>query len=414
MNAITKDRVKLIRGLQSAQNNGFTEPDKEMIASMIILIRSDYHRHFLSLSQEIPGKVTYAAKPEQRFDNDTRMRTTLRRYIRRQLNVSTNEFSDKSLFELGGYIHRETMPDDNLDDRITILKGPEIVDHYRHTGTSSCMTGDDAWKVKIYADNPDKCSLVVLDDHVRALLWKCDDGTIVLDRIYPAGCDAVSILQGWASRKGYAYRLSDGFCDGMISLSDGREHKITLKHNDVFPYFDTFCYGDFNYRDGTITVSNDSEYGDIEFQSTSGGHSDSSYCCSCERTIPEGDVFVAFDNDYCEECFYEHFFYCSNCSNEHRREDLVEVNDSVYCSTCAEALFTRCNDCGQYFEGTGFEVHSSDEVSRVCDECLDNYSECSECGKYFTRNQVLQLDDGKYCLECHANVHQEPAERVVA
>ncbi len=415
MNTITKDRIKLIRSLQSALNNGFSEQEKHVIETIIDTIRVDDKQHFLSLSQEVPGKVTYAAKPDHKYNNDVRMRTTLRRYIRRQLTINTDEFNDKSLFDLGGYVKRITISEDDLDDRIQILKGTDIVDYYKNTDTESCMTGDHAWKVQIYADNPDKCSLVVLDDKVRALLWNTDDGETVLDRIYPSGCDAVAILQGWATRKGYVYRPSASFCDGMITLSDAKEHRVTLEHGDVFPYFDTFCYGELNYCDGTVVLSNSSAFGDTTFQSTSGGHSHSMQCCGCEENLSNDEARVVEGNVYCEYCFDEHFFYCAACYNAEQLENLIEINGSNYCQLCADSMFSLCNDCREYSEDTGCEVHSGNEVNWVCDECMDYYPQCSECGKHYERNQVIEVDGEEYCLQCHeAQIHSVCEEQVVA
>jgi hypothetical protein len=401
MSKILTDRVKLIRSLQSALNNGFTDAEKGTISGIIHDICIDVKQHFLSLSQEIPGKVSYATKPEYRMNTKSRMRTTLRRYIRRQLNVGADVFCDKSLFDLGGYIHRETIAEDNLDSRIQILKGQDIVRHYSNTTTDSCMTGSDSWKVQIYADNPDKVGLVVLDGYVRALLWECDDGVAVLDRIYPNGCDAVSVLQGWADRKGYKYRISDGFCEeGMIEVSDDREHSVTLIHNEVFPYMDTFCYARFNC-DGTLVLSNDSDFGSIELQNTNGGHSDSNICYSCDSHITVDDTYAAFDNDYCYECFNNHFFYCTKCGGETRNDIRVTVNDRDYCPDCADELFVQCEDCCEHYDQSDLqEVHSGDTINQACPDCLDDYTRCVVCEGYYDEGHIIKHEDSSYCPEC--------------
>ena len=60
MHKLLYDRVRLIRGLQLALNNGFSDQEKVAIANIVTTIRTDHHHHFLSYSQEEIGKVSYA------------------------------------------------------------------------------------------------------------------------------------------------------------------------------------------------------------------------------------------------------------------------------------------------------------------------------------------------------------------
>jgi hypothetical protein len=162
MNKIIKDRVKLIRSIQSALEADFSDPAKNVIKEIITTIRENKNNHFLSISQEINSRVSYTQIPNNKYDNNKRIRTTFRRYIRRQLKIPSDKFSDKALFELGRTVAGKTVSHDKLDERIEILEGDDIEEHYRKTDTESCMTGDSAWKVEIYADNPDKVNLLYL------------------------------------------------------------------------------------------------------------------------------------------------------------------------------------------------------------------------------------------------------------
>ncbi|MCX7001875.1 MAG: hypothetical protein NTV22_01215 [bacterium] len=51
MHKLLYDRVRLIRGLQLALNNGFSDQEKHAIANIVTTIRTDHHHHFLSYSQ---------------------------------------------------------------------------------------------------------------------------------------------------------------------------------------------------------------------------------------------------------------------------------------------------------------------------------------------------------------------------
>jgi hypothetical protein len=59
--------------------------------------------------------------------------------------------------------------------------------------------------MKLYADNPDKISMVVLlhDNKLagRALIWKLDDGSTYLDRIYYQFDSDINLIYEWVTEK---------------------------------------------------------------------------------------------------------------------------------------------------------------------------------------------------------------------
>ncbi|OQX74047.1 MAG: hypothetical protein B6D61_11945 [Bacteroidetes bacterium 4484_249] len=409
MKAIIYKRVKLIRSMQKALNQITSENDRKEVREMIDSIRSDFKGHMLSISAEDSQCVSYNNKTTNPFDECKRVRTTFRRYIRRQLCIDANRFSDKSLNQLGSLVMSKTVSEDSLDGRIKLLSGEEIVEHYSIAPAGSCMTGDDSWKVQIYADNPDVVKLVILDDHVRALLWNCDDGVTVLDRIYPSGCDAVSLLQTWAEKKGYVYRISDGRCDYSVPLSDGLNHKITLRKSaNIFPYMDTFGYIE-DYGD-YIVASSDCDYGSFHLNSTDGGHSGLRRCSSCDAMIPEDEIHSVNGYSYCSHCFYEKYFYCAHCDTETLIDDGISVNDKMYCGRCSKTFLVRCHDCNRYMvESDAIAVYADEEMIEVCKTCFDNYELCSHCREYFPTENLTEINGDMYCDECihNSNVESE-------
>jgi formylmethanofuran dehydrogenase subunit E len=48
-------------------------------------------------------------------------------------------------------------------------------------------------------------------------------------------------------------------------------------------------------------------------------------------------------------------------------------------------------------------------VSRyVCLDCRDDYYYCEKCGEYFTKDQVHELEDGRYhCDDCYVEEDEE-------
>lgn len=400
MRTTVYERVRLIRTLQAALNNGFAEDEKAVIARMIAEIRSDARHDQLAPSKDKEGYVAYTVKPWNPFDNSTRVRTTFRRYVRRQMGVDTNTLSDKALEELGRLVSRGTLCEECIACRIRICQGEEIVNWYGKGIAGSCMTGSNAWKVELLAKNPDKVRLVILDESVRALLWTCDDGMVVLDRVYPSDCDGVVLLQEWAAARGYAYRESDKYCPGQVLLSDGKIHQVTLrKAVNVYPCLDTFAYG--RISGDRIVVSNDEAFGEITFHATNGLHCGLRPCKACGLPLLQSEVYMATDEAYCEGCYRAHFFTCAECHSTEHMNNQIRVNSTRYCWLCAEKLFVKCFRCGGYFpDDQLLTVKIEGDSVRLCSQCRPQYAQCQTCGNHFCTEYTVNWDGVVRCLDC--------------
>ena len=145
-----------------------------------------------------------------------------------------------------------------------ILKGKKIKKFYRTTEkTKSSMTGDKFSKfISFYALNVDKVSLVVSNNKdARALLWLCDDGTLLMDDIYGNGADK---LINWVI-KNNLYFIRTIPDDKLSSL------RITMKYKykDRFPYIDNMNKGKF-ISDTELVLSYDMPSANIAFLSHKG------------------------------------------------------------------------------------------------------------------------------------------------
>ena len=396
MNKLLTDRVALIRSLYEAESV-LEEPEAGSFREIISRIRND-HEQFLSYSQELPDRVSFAAKPEHRLDNDRRTRTTLGRYFRRQVNVSDTEICDKSMHRLTRAVFANLI---DTDKAVTVISGEEIEEAYRReVGGSSCMTGGNCDKVQIYADNPDVVSMAVYgDNEARALLWNTCEGQKVLDRIYPNDGMHVDVMHNWAIRNEYTYRVSNSLPSGSVELSDGKYYTVSLHHNDVFPYMDTFCHGQFHNR--IIRLSNDDGFADVVLNDTCGGTSESFTCCGCGEHISQDHArYSPGDDAYCEECFYDRYTYCSRCDHCYPTGETTTVDDSQeLCEYClADSGAQRCEHCDCWVtEGTTAE----DTDAFFCTECSESELHlCVECESHFARD-ISKREDGEYvCHDC--------------
>jgi len=461
MNKILKDRVRLIRAMQKhivILNNNI--PALDLMNKIISDIRGNAHGHFLSISIHDETKVSYARTTADKFNSEKRIKTTLSRYIRRQLEIDTTILTDQLLNIFSRKINFELLAADGVNKNIKILTGNDIVNHYKNTSTYSCMTNGNSYKTRLYAMNPDKVSLVVYNEIVRALLWKCDDGVMVLDRIYPSGCDNVELLQRWACKRDYVVRDDpDGASyENEEDLSDNKVHCVSLKYDDTFPYMDTFkfvvldptgkiayCYNKLPKKPYVLATE------------TSGQIPGEPYhCCSCSCSMGEDDAYCVNDNWYCRDCYSENFSSCDNCGGEYPAEDVININDSCYCERCANRLYKKCEDCDEYFAKNKIydvcggnkevcgsclennysqcrhcdEYVKSDDITEVnlhnvgsysykhgyvCESCLeDEFCKCNECEEYFHKDQLETINEKFYCETCKPEIEDEdePAENI--
>lgn len=142
--------------------------------------------------------------------------------------------------------------------KIEVVKSNMILHWYNRenyldvNGTlgSSCMRSPSInHYMKIYADNPDKVSLVVLTEGgkllARALLWKLDESEMghkfMLDRIYTRSDSDVSFVYTWVLEN-----IAKGVESDFGSYTRGNCSKMICnlqKTNfDAYPYADTFKY----------------------------------------------------------------------------------------------------------------------------------------------------------------------------
>ena len=352
--SIRKDRVKLIRAMESAANSTsslWTYHPRNLEIKLIIDSVKNHPFHFLSISQdEWVYFVSYARRAEDKYNNKRRFKTTLGRYISRNAKYNRHVLNKPVV---DAYI--EMVIAMLCVDSITItpLKGEQITQYYNNSPSSSCMTGVNSDKTELYAINDEKVSLFVYDE-IRALAWVCDDGTKVLDRAYPAGHHKISILREWAKRNGYVLRNEPDRVvhDNYVALTDDKIHNITVRRpKKAFPYADTFSVCKIDCDDDKIVISNggDVKYGTL--RRTDGfGPSDPRFdkCGRCNSFVSKKFI----NNDFiCNDCENVHVKICSSCNckvDTYFQSSFCEYLGKIYCMECSEKRFTRCNCCGVY------------------------------------------------------------------
>jgi len=178
-------------------------------------------------------------------------------------------------------------------------------------------------------------------------------------------------------------------------LSDGESHEVTVDHEYVFPYMDTFSFAKINGSTALLS-SKPTESCSIRLWETDGGPFH-----ECEKCGFREDSVSWRSNAeqwLCDECYSEQYTTCDRCRSDVAPEDTSTVDgDETWCDDCVNHYASYCEDCSEYFTST----NTCDDGSERCDECS---TKCDECGKYYANKEITE---GR-CPDCRET--EEPSE----
>lgn len=258
---------RLFRANEIYMNFANTYSDVKYRKDFNTIISSIYNdeNRFAVLAAGSDGRISYARKPEDRYNPNKKIRISFARYLRRVLKVSSETISDSDLQAFQEAFKLSIQSKKDLSKQIKILRGDDLVNYYRDTLIKSCMTGPkNSKKIQLYAINKDKVGLVTINNLVRGVIWNCDDGSVFIDKLYGHVLGA-NIIKDWALKN--KYKIKDFIFD-----KDCYSLRVTLKMSIYTgtPCLDTFYYGKFvRNEDGNVVgvkVSSTSSSGyDVRF-----------------------------------------------------------------------------------------------------------------------------------------------------
>ena len=382
---ISEHRTALLHAMTAFKNKSTAAWRRTHLVELqatIERIETDEDHHFLSYLPTEMGKVSYASKLAYKYDNEHRTRTTLGRYLRKQLGMDCAEFSDAHVESLThGVFEYLAKP---VPSSITILDGKAIMQAYAdEVGCHTCMTGENANQTVLYAVNPDKVKLAAYNDskeEARALLWTTDEGITFLDRVYPCTGYNTSALHNWAQDNGWAWREELG----KVYNCKPKYLHVTLKIADRCPYMDTFVYCKHKQDSPVMIVSNNPNDNQFILQDTDVDVNpwDAGYdreCCECGYA-PGADEDVCRSQEgeiFCAGCYEDIFVRCGRCSREVDKDDAYSITDrcsELWCTRCTEHYAKECSTCCELYE-------------EGVTECADGQYRCGKCKKQWQVNQ---------------------------
>jgi len=449
-----KNRVKLLLAMKQHSHLPFAE-ETSIIKKIIKEIREDKNNHNLSFSITDPTKVSYLfSSKNSDFDSEKRTKTTLARYIRRELNIDFSALSDQYLNFFCEKVMAEITPVEFIKNKIQLLNGKDIVEAYRDSPHKSCMSGTaHCNKTELYSLNENKVSLILYNKSVRALLWTCDDGTKVVDRIYPAACVESLFIEKWAKSNKYITRkdLHFGGYDDNQYLSDDSVREITVSFENKFPYMDTFKFVyDVDHTENTCKLGNfkpaqkllnylatntkgklpwkrelfDCYLCDCEMEEEE-GHSIGDDHCVCDSCY-ENDCFVCMEcNDigftsdahytencdsFCEYCFHRKCRRCNSCSLNFYKSEMHSDNDTYICESCFDEHYITCEKCDGFVLAENAIFIESEHIN-VCESCCDyHFVHCEKCNEWIDKKLISEIDGEYFCKSCVVEKNSETDE----
>ena len=371
METLLSNRSKLINAIElSYYKIKYTNCSYSIKNDILNVIKDNRLEDYLSATSD-PEVLEYSKNKDHL---SKRISTSFARYCRRQLK--TKEIPDSVLDSFSSIIKLELSSVDYIDKDITLLSGYDISNFYKHldkfSALKSCMSGENFYKTEFYSINPDKVKLVNYNDKARALLWTSDNGKIILDRVYPTDCSFQSaLLQKWAREKGY---LQDITLDQKLF--------ITLNHNNIFPFLDTFHHGKVSKK--KIRLCNEIfPTENCTLRETSGSYTLLTKCFCCKNVDSNFDFEMISHEYVCKSCIKENYRRCEHCVTFHHKKDMTKINKKVICKECFPYYCKKCDNCNgplikDYVKVTlgGFEKH-------LCEDCSINYYTCNKCNIVF-------------------------------
>lgn len=281
----------------------------------------------------------------------SRSKSKIGRMIRQVLSDNGHTISDSDIEKFVNAFKAKWDRLNSVNRKVSIVKGDDILYWYNEenyldkSGTlgNSCMRFESRNNfMRIYADNPEKVSMVILteDDKLiaRALIWKLDESSrgrkIYLDRIYVNQDSDFDFICSWVLEN-----VAKGDPNILRTQRnyDGGSMKVKLNKTvfEYYPYADTFCYLYKELKDGKVInkgfltnercneLENSGDYLGSQLQDTCGSealftHKKSEYL---DKWIPNVDaVFIGSVRSYMPKSMTK---YCKALDENYLEEEVI-------------------------------------------------------------------------------------------
>jgi hypothetical protein len=413
-------RLFLISSMKKALKREYCKTIyNKILLKIISIIEEDKDDHLLSLSLDDCDKVSFADSTKHKFDNSKRLKTTFPKYVRTKLNIQYKDIPDYTLDNFTKIVFNYLKCNNKA---VSELKGDDLKDYFRSMKKS--IRNLTAKEIIFYSKNPHKVSWIVAFNLARTLKWVCDDGTQVIDIIYPENELYEKTIIEWSEKNNFKYVKN-------LSKEELYKLRITLKckYIENIPYQDTFKYGEIDRNiDDIIVLSADPKFGNLCIGDNYKPYMKELHCSDCNISSKKQLLTKIENKLYCKECIYKKYKFCKVCKNykpisEKGIEEvgykknptfaIFDVDPAWMCNDCCGNTFNyeKCNQCNNIVPKISTKYqYSGYSNKRFCSECLKKYTNrCDQCNMLeITTNKngknLCSSCESKHakCIKCNA------------
>jgi len=406
-------RTFMIIAMKRSQKHDFRiSKDIKVIEHIIDTIENDKNNHYLATSRDDrENMVSFAISSKFKYDDEKRVKTTLDKYIRRQLNINYSDISD---YNLERFCKSVMMLSNGNTKNIIVYNGKNLKEYFRSIKIDVKNISNK--EILFYTANEKKVAWVVASNFARALLWTCDDGTKLLDVIYPKNKICYKSIIDWANKNNIKHVYN-------MTTFELNKLRISMKcrfFNEIPPQ-DTFKYAEFDKNLGEqIIISADPNFGNLNICAKYKPYYKELPCNLCKTLSSSNCILSKIEDDWCcSDCIKKNFKFC-NCCNKYKSSFEVGYQEEGYskykndrrfsifsnwiCDYCIgnSAFFKKCYVCNTYHHEMCMAKTNIDCKSKlVCKSCVkESIDKCSKC---FKTDVVVHKYGKILCTVCANN-----------
>lgn len=323
----------------------------------------------VATAKEDATKVSFPVAPEEALYDMHRRRSSWSKFLSRSVAEGLCYFTEADINTManaaGSYLYQYH----------TFELTSEITKGYNRRGITrwSCMSGRDRRPYLAFYDmnSPEKVELLLVKCMGkvvgRALVWHTDQGYTIMDLVYPKNNGPhVNAAKGYAEQQGWLYR-GDQY-DNVVVTPDGDPLTVTVRHQRIFPYLDTFRYTK-NYMGDHEVITLNSKSGYYSFTHTHGNYSTLQTCLSCYGKLDECSSHRMVFNNPNKDLFNDDGLYCYRCVEKFVLVD-YSFNGQEITGYYPKHRIVMCGGCNKPLL-SGLYKHIDGVYAHRCDDCYE-------------------------------------------
>ena len=130
--------------------------------------------------------------------------------------------------------------------------------------------------------------------------------------------------------------------------------------------------------------------------------------CGCDLVPHDGGMFCEAEGEYlCDECYDTETFRCQSCGNRFFNDHNCGDDNIDLCEHCIDN-YCECTECGRLTHKNNTywrKGDAYDDREPYCRNCYDKiFYKCTECDCVVRDDDACWYDGSPYCHDCYFNL----------